>query len=170
MMSRRLNRKSNRLRNFDYSEGGYYYVTICTKDKKQYFGEIINGKMNFNKCGRVARKRWLEIPIHYENVDIDLFIIMPNHIHGIIIIKEKSCDTVVGTEQCSVPTDENLKLSNKNYGLLSKAVKSFKNAVTKDIKNISKNNNFSRQRSFYGHIIRADEGLKWDLDENNPGE
>lgn len=135
--------------------------------------------MILNRYGKIAEKRWKEIPEHYDNVDIDIFVVMPNHIHAIIIIKAQKNITAVGTEQCSVPTDKNNKSISKNYGLLSKVVKSFKNAVTKDIKNISPNADFRWQRSFYDHIIRTDEGLeeirryivqnplKWELDENN---
>ena len=135
-----------------------------------------------NNYGNIAEKRWKEIPEHYDNVDIDEYIVMPNHIHGIIIIRPGDKDTVVavGTEHCSVPTNKNKKSYGKNYGLLSKVVKSFKNAVTKDIKNISPNANIRWQRSFYDHIIRNDEGLdeirryiqenpmRWELDEKEP--
>ena len=142
------------------------------------FGEIENETMILNQYGNIAKYKWTEIPYHYENVDIDIFVIMPNHIHGIIIIKPQKDIMAVGTEQCSVPTNK-IPKSNK-YGLLSKVIKSFKNAVTKDIKEISPDADFRWQRSFYDHIIRDDEGLeeirryivqnplKWELDENNP--
>ncbi len=179
MKSRKLNRKSNRLRDYDYSTSGYYYVTICTKDREEFFGAISNEYMILNKYGGIAKNKLKEIPKHYENIDIDLFIIMPNHIHGIIVINDNNYANV-GTEQCSVPTKENRISSRKNYGLLSKTVKSFKDAVTKDIKLLSGKDVKLWQRSFYDHIIRSEESLdeirryinenplKWALDENNP--
>ena len=63
-----------------------YFVTICTQNKKCYFGEIENNKMILNDFGKIADKLWQEIPNHNENVRLDEFIIMPNHIHGIIEI------------------------------------------------------------------------------------
>jgi REP element-mobilizing transposase RayT len=142
------------------------------------FGKVENENMILNQYGKIAKDKWREIPEHYDYVDIDIFVIMPNHIHGIIIIKPQKNDTIVGTEHCSVPTNKSKE--SKNYGLLSKVIKSFKNTVTKDIKEISPNKNFRWQRSFYDHVIRTDESLeeirryieqnplKWELDENNP--
>lgn len=80
-------RKSNRLKNFDYSSTGYYFVTICTKNKEEYFGDIVNNKINLNKYGQIAKQCWLNIPKHFPNVLFDEFLIMPNHIHGIIVIR-----------------------------------------------------------------------------------
>lgn len=70
-------RQSVRLKGYDYSQNGYYFVTICTKDKQKYFGDIENGKMILNQCGLIAEKYWQEIPNHYQNFCLDVFIIMP---------------------------------------------------------------------------------------------
>ena len=99
------NRKLNRLKNYDYSKEGYYFVTICTKDKIERFGEIKDGAMILNKCGQIVKRYWTGIPQYYENVKLGQFIIMPNHLHGIIVI--------VGTEQCSVPTPGRRALGEK---------------------------------------------------------
>ncbi len=66
--------------------GGVYFITICTKNRKHYFGEIDNEGMKFSEIGKFANKCWLEIPQHFPHVEIPLWVIMPNHIHGIIII------------------------------------------------------------------------------------
>lgn len=84
------NRKPIRLREFDYSNGAFYYVTICTKNREEFFGKIENDDMILNKYGQIAKDLWIEIPNHFSNCVIDEFIIMPNHIHGILIIDHYS--------------------------------------------------------------------------------
>lgn len=79
---------SARLEDWDYASPGYYFVTICTKDHKSFFGEVSDGKMCLSKIGGIARKFWLDIPNHFPFVDLDEFIIMPNHVHGIVIIND----------------------------------------------------------------------------------
>lgn len=80
-------RKHLRLKYYDYSDTGYYFVTICTRDKLNLFGEIIDGKMQLNEWGRIVHQCWTGIPCHFEDVLLDYFIIMPNHIHGIVVIE-----------------------------------------------------------------------------------
>ena len=76
-----LNRKPNRLKDFEYSNDGYYFVTICTQNREEFFGKIDNEKMFLNEYGNIANIIWLEIPNHFPNCLIDEFVIMPNHIH-----------------------------------------------------------------------------------------
>jgi REP element-mobilizing transposase RayT len=80
---------SARLAEYDYNQPGFYFVTICTKDKKFYFGKIVDYEMVLNDIGKMAQKFWLEIPEHFPHVQLDEFIIMPNHVHGIIYITER---------------------------------------------------------------------------------
>ena len=80
------NRKPNRLKHYDYSENGYYFVTICTYNRECFFGEIVEGEMVKNEIGELANKFWLDIPVHFRGVELDEYVIMPNHIHGIILI------------------------------------------------------------------------------------
>ena len=80
------NRKPNRLRNYDYSQAGYYFVTICTQNKQLLFGKIIDRQMVTNDAGRMVERTWNELPKFYRGIQIDQFQIMPNHLHGIIII------------------------------------------------------------------------------------
>lgn len=87
-----MNRKANRKKHYNYSSAGYYFVTICTKDRLSFFGKIEDCKMNLNEYGEIVRKCWLEITEHFQNVEINEFMVMPNHFHGILII-----DTIVGT-------------------------------------------------------------------------
>ena len=79
-------RKLDRLRDYDYSESGYYFVTICTKGRKEFFGGVLKEKMNLNIYGEIVNQCWYELPMHYLNCSLDSFVIMPNHVHGIIVI------------------------------------------------------------------------------------
>ena len=139
------NRKRNRLRGYDYSQNGWYFVTICIKDKIKCLGEIENEKMEYSQYGDIILKFWQEIPKHYKNVFLDEWIIMPDHIHGIIIIENP----------IAIVTADN----NGNYGLLSKIVKSFKEISLKTIRKDYNDYEFAWQRSFYDHIIRNEKSL-----------
>src|SRR5687767_6890161 len=83
-----LHRRSIRLKNYDYSRPGAYFVTICTHNKQKLFGDIVNGQMMLNEAGEFAKAGWLAIPQHYPDVALDKWVIMPDHIHGIIWIKK----------------------------------------------------------------------------------
>src|ERR1700749_2799448 len=81
-------RRSIRIQGYDYAAPGQYYVTVCTKDRECLFGEISDGKMQLNKFGEIVKHTWDELPDHYSSVALDAFVIMPNHIHGIIGIRD----------------------------------------------------------------------------------
>ncbi len=83
-------RKLNRLKNYDYSAPGFYFITICTQNRKCFFGEIVNQELILNNIGSIAKSFWEEIPDHFPESIIDEFVIMPNHIHGIIQIIDQS--------------------------------------------------------------------------------
>ena len=137
-------RKLNRWQGWDYSREGFYFVTIDCKNMGRWFGEIINKKINLNDYGVIADSCWRKIPKVYKGVRLDKYVIMPNHVHGIIrIIK-------VGTAQCAVRTN----------GFLSKIIKSYKNAVTKEIRGGEKLKYFEWHRSFYDRIIRDERELE----------
>jgi putative transposase len=77
-------RRSIRLKGYDYSQAGLYFITICCQDRAQLFGGIINGVMKLNDAGDVARRCWTDIPDHFPNAVLHQYVIMPNHIHGIV--------------------------------------------------------------------------------------
>jgi hypothetical protein len=79
-------RRSIRLKGYDYSSEGAYYVTIVTQGRECLFGEIIDREIHINEYGKIVQKWWNEIPIHFPNVELGAFVIMPNHVHGIIFI------------------------------------------------------------------------------------
>lgn len=81
---------SARLRGYDYASEGAYFITICTHNREHFFGEIADGKMHLNEIGKLAEKYWAEIPDHFPDVELGNFVIMPNHTHGILIIKKSA--------------------------------------------------------------------------------
>jgi len=78
---------SARLKNWDYRNDGAYFITICTKDRTPFFGNVVDGKMQLSEIGKLAHQYWKEIPEHCPFVKLDAFVIMPNHMHGILMIK-----------------------------------------------------------------------------------
>ncbi len=145
--------KSARLAGYDYRNEGLYFVTICTKNKFHYFGEIENGNLLLNDIGLLAQKFWAEIPQHFSHVSLDEFVIMPNHIHGIICIDEMpNVETLHATSlQNSNKNAHFQNISPKAYSL-SVIIRSFKSAVSKESRKI--NPDFEWQSRFYDHIIR----------------
>ena len=87
------NRRTIRLQNYDYAQPGFYYVTICTYKKKWMLGEIVNDEMDLNDVGKVIQLTWNTLPERFPYVELDEYVIMPNHIHGIIIIEGTSINT-----------------------------------------------------------------------------
>ncbi len=102
--------KSTRLEGYDYSQNGYYFVTICTKNRECFFGDIDNGEMQLSEIGKIAQKYFLEIPRHFPFVRLGEFVVMPNYFHGIIIIDKiisiVGTPKTVGTPKLGVPTVE----------------------------------------------------------------
>ncbi len=85
-----MERKNNRLKGYDYSRPGRYFVTICTKDKGNIFGEIENEIMVLNEIGKITDYTWKDLPNHNDNITLNEYIIMPDHVHGIIMINESN--------------------------------------------------------------------------------
>ncbi|MGB7573415.1 MAG: transposase [Thermodesulfobacteriota bacterium] len=164
-----IKRKPNRLGDYDYSQDGYYFITICTQNREEWFGKIEKEQKTLNGYGEVAKDFWVEIPPHFDDVKIDEFTIMPNHMHGILIVEKNR----VGNAYMR-------SLQDRTKMLLSKTVQQFKSSVTRKIHSIQNDFKFQWQKSFYDHIIRnekslshvrqyiVDNPLKWDLDRENP--
>jgi putative transposase len=79
-------RRSPRLRDYDYAQEGAYFVTICTQRREWFLGEVVNMEMRLSPSGEIAQQTWLELPNHYPNIELDEFVVMPNHVHGIVVI------------------------------------------------------------------------------------
>ncbi len=149
--------KSARLEGYDYRNEGLYYITICTKNRTHYFGECNDGIMFLNDLGKVAEDCWLAIPTHFPNVSLDEFVIMPNHIHGIVCINEKieiGRTTVETYNYTSLQTPKNSHFQNLSAPAksLSTIIRAFKTVVTTESRKI--NPNFAWQPRFHDHIIR----------------
>lgn len=82
----RHHRRSIRLKGYDYAQAGAYFVTVCTKDRACLFGDVVDGQMRLNECGRVVADSWLWLSGRYPYVDLDEWAVMPNHLHGIMIL------------------------------------------------------------------------------------
>ena len=178
-------RRTIRLKDYDYSSSGAYFITICVDKRECLFGEIINGIMNLSEIGKIANNNWLEIPEHSQNVELGEFVIMPNHLHGIIILNGlKEEDAEKEDVKYYVPTDHekqtlnpndnvrrdvllNVQDKNKNehFSKLSPAkntisiiIRSFKASVTHWCR---KNNHeyFKWQKNYHEHVIRSENSL-----------
>jgi REP element-mobilizing transposase RayT len=113
------NRRSYRLKGYDYNQAGLYFITICVKNMECTFGEIVNSEMVLNKIGRIADECWLEIPKHFPKILLYEYSIMPNHMHDILHLKQDGCvpnkkigNSLVGTSHVMSLQDD----PNKNSG------------------------------------------------------
>ncbi|MEM7759697.1 MAG: transposase [Cyanobacteria bacterium P01_A01_bin.40] len=174
-LNKKRDRQSIRLKNYNYAANGYYFVTICTHQKQCFFGDVIDGKMQLSAVGEIAHQYWSEIPQHSQHKYLDEFIVMPNHVHGIIIIDNPenpnryiSNNDNGGSRDVpwNVPTTDNdeydlsrtmSQLSPKS-GTLSVIVRSYKSSVTRWCRQ-NGNNVFQWQSRFYENIIRDEKSL-----------
>jgi len=165
-------RKSNRWVVYDYSHSGLYFLTICTKDRVPFFGKIENQKMIFNQNGLIVQKHLLKLKTLFENETIEIFQIMPNHIHLIYKI-------LVSKDGLYQLNSNGLINENRSKMTLSKRIQSFKRSVSIEI-NRHMLGEFQWQRSFYDHVIRNEKSHKkihkyildnptnWKDDKDNP--
>ena len=159
---------SARAKWWNYANDGEYFVTICTKNREHFFGEISarlsayrQGEMVLNKIGKMAQKFWMEIPNHFPFAFLDEFVVMPNHMHGIITIQKNANVNANANEETlhatSLPDNNPYsKISPKKYSL-SSIIRSYKSVVTKNAKKI--NPQFAWQPRFHDHIIRNEKSL-----------
>ncbi|HHT9117594.1 MAG TPA: transposase [Candidatus Hypogeohydataceae bacterium YC38] len=164
-------RRSLRLKGYDYSQAGAYFVTICTHNQACIFGDIVNGEMRLNDYGGVVEKEWMKTASIRKNVELDVFVVMPNHFHGIVSIVNAIS---VGATRRVAPTLRGL-ISNS----IGAIVGQFKSIVTKNIHKMGFRD-FKWQRNYYEHVIRDEKDineireyiitnpLKWAMDSENP--
>ena len=186
-------RRAMRLRDYDYSQPGAYFVTICVQHRKCLFGTITDGKMRLNEIGQIVLECWNHISQHFPSVELGESVIMPNHFHGIISwglsetrypqpIVEARSPRSSENEQSSYPSkNTSTRRGEVPSPALSKIVAYFKYQSTKHI-NQHHNTPGTRiwQRNYYDHIIRDDTDLqrlrqyvqdnpmKWALDQLHP--
>ena len=177
------NRKSPRKKAYDYTVSGVYFVTICTHERELMFGDVNNETMRYTELGQIALDCWLMTPDHFPHIEVDCFVVMPNHVHAIIIIhdrendsdKNENNDADVGNRHaCSLPTQPTNQSTppstpptrgiykNSRYippgaksGSLGAIVGSYKSAVTKIAnRTLSDPPSPLWQRFYHDHIIR----------------
>jgi REP element-mobilizing transposase RayT len=165
--------ETTRLKGWDYASTGHYFVTICEKNRNCVFGDISNDTVAFAPLGNVAMECWMEIPKHFPFVELDAFCVMPNHIHGIIVINTH--DSVPAVEQ-NVETQNFASLRNNELGNkfgpqsknLASIVRGFKIGVTK----YARENDilFQWQPRYFDRILRDEQELfaVRDYIRNNP--
>jgi REP element-mobilizing transposase RayT len=189
-------RRSIRLRDYDYAQAGAYFVTICAQDRAMLFGEIINDAMVLSEFGRIAHEGWLALPQHFETIELDAFVIMPNHMHGIVLIVDNGSPSVgakhlpssFALAQSSAANASPLRRDRDathhdgtRAGSLSAIVQNYKSVTARKINRLrGLAGRTVWQRNYHEHIIRnqreleakrdyiANNPMQWALDAENP--
>jgi REP element-mobilizing transposase RayT len=145
-------KKQYRLPKFNYSNGGEYFITICTANHRQYLGEIKNGEMILSSEGNIVHKLWNKIPTQFDNVKIDTYQIMPDHMHGIIILGEtrKHLINQMPTFKSGIKNNP-MELPGDSLGMI---IRWFKGRAKFEISRL--NPDFKWQSRYYDRIIRDD--------------
>jgi len=167
-------RRSIRLKNYDYSQVGAYFVTICVQGRECLLGEIVDVAINLSQYGVIVEQIWSHITQHFPSVSLDAAVVMPNHFHGIIVL----CDVDVPSDLSSLNTGSQSKLTNPTLG---QVVAYFKYQSTKQINALLDMAGVKFwQRNYYEHIIRSEASLsrlrsyiaqnpeKWQIDQLHP--
>ncbi len=174
-------RRSIRLPGFDYSQAGAYFVTVCTQNRECLFGDIVDAELHLNEYRRIITGCWQNIPHHFPDARLDMFLAMPNHLHGIILIGNGD----VGAKHFSELRKMLRPYNNRAHGTTSASL----GAIVQNLKSVATRKiNATRgtpgatiwQRNYYEHIIRnerewnaiaryiRDNPAKWSGDVDNP--
>ena len=181
----RHHRRSIRLKGYDYSQAGAYFITLCTQDRACLFGKVVNGEMRLNDAGRMVLAEWNRLPERFPQVVLDAFVVMPNHVHGILVITDPAptagatlgatVGATVGATLVVAPTAPTV----------GNIIGAFKSRVTVEYIRGVKTSGWPPfrgrlwQRNYYEHIIRNERALnairryilenplRWHLDREN---
>ncbi len=169
-------RRSIRLPQYDYAQAGVYFVTVCCHRHRCILGKIDNFQIHLNWAGRLVAECWLEIPYHFANAVLDAFVVMPNHLHGIVVLN-------VGAQHAAPLQRQTSTVLRRNVspGSLSAIVRSFKSAASKRFHEHKRDLRVPLwQRNYYEHVVRNGEELdairryiwtnaeRWAEDKENP--
>jgi len=159
-------RKSPRLSAFDYGDDGMYFITVCTYQRACVLGAIVDDAVGLFRAGEIVDACWRDIPRHFPGVQLDEYVVMPNHLHGIIAIDSAS----------------NRQISDTSRPSISNIVGRFKGASSREIHRTADcGTGRTWQRTFYDHVIRTERALgdirqyiegnplRWEHDAENPG-
>ena len=133
----RPRRRSLRLPGYDYSQAGAYFITACTQNRVMRFGEVIDGDVRQNEMGTIVQQTWDDLPTHYHGIDLDAFIVMPNHVHGINILADESA------RRHAIP----------------EIVRGFKTFSARRVNERAGKSGVLWQRGYYEHVIRNEKAL-----------
>jgi putative transposase len=175
-------RRSLRLRDYDYSQAGAYFITICTNNRECIFGEVINSEVRLFPFGKIIQMEWANTPKRFPNVQLDVFVIMPNHLHGIIIINNVE---IRRGNPCGYPINNSNRYPKERAGTspaptLGKIIGAFKSLCIHGFMARSLNIVKLWQRNYYEHVIRNEKELnrirdyiqnnplRWEFDRENP--
>ena len=186
-MSQRSHRRSIRLPGYDYTQPGAYFITICCHERREIFGEIVAGEMQLNTCGRIAYQEWERLPSRFRSLRLGAFVIMPNHVHGILIITDDHAGRgTAASEEDSNPSSTRRAPTREGFGQpvpgsIPTILRSYKSAVTLRVNRLRDGPNHPVwQRNYYEHVIRNDgeheriheyilgNPRHWDEDRENP--
>ena len=169
-------RRSIRLNGYDYKQTGAYFITICTRERASFFGAISGGEMHCTNAGRIANTAWQELPSRFPSLRLDTFIVMPNHVHGIV---------VVGAQFIAPELKASQDFGKIKPGAINRAptlgviIRAYKAVSTQLIRRCGAPD-FAWQRNYYEHIVWDEKSLnhireyilanpaRWDLDRENP--
>jgi REP element-mobilizing transposase RayT len=158
-------RRSIRLRNYDYSWPGAYYVTICAFNKSCIFGQVVEHQMHENECGHIVREQWLESGRIRKEIELDAFIVMPNHMHGILWILGPRGEHVLMKSGFVLPLDRMPKDTPRavpamRHRSLASWAAGFKSAITSRVRKIwNKPQAAVWQEDYFERIVRDEEEL-----------
>ena len=175
----RHHRRSIRLKGYDYRRAGAYFVTVCTRERECLFGEVSHGQVCPCALGQIVAETWQEIPSHFERAAVDALVVMPNHVHGVIVLKDEyGADAASAAREgrgtaCRAPTTSpspghgasmapNMEAFGKpTPGSLATIMRSFKSASTKRVNTLRDSRGAALwQRGYHEHIIRNDGELR----------
>ncbi len=158
-------RQSFRLQGYDYRNEGMYFVTICTKDRLPFFGKIVDNQMVLSDIGQIVHDNWYKIPQFSPHIVLDEFVVMPNHIHGILAIVSPVVS--VATEATNATKNQFMSDISPKSGSISRVLNSYKGACSKNVASLHCNDGthcndataFAWQPKFYDRIIRNEQEL-----------
>ena len=192
--SKKYHRRTIRLNNYDYASKGAYFITICTCQKENIFGDVVGGKIVLNDIGMIVDRYWNKIQNYFLNVETDEYIIMPNHVHGIIFILNELKNTTraqqpLPTRGCHAPTDDarngthGRKFGDMEPGSISSIICTLKSLTTRTVnKQMRIKGGTIWQRNYFERIIRnknelnkirlyiVNNPVNWEMDKENPFE